>query len=57
LTLPDGAPTEWKDASANVPAKAPFVVFTQGDNVDTTKCESTDVEIQVMVDWGKKEKN
>jgi len=53
----DGASaTDWKNSAAPVPAESPFVVFTQGGMVDTTTCASTDVEIQIMVEWGKKKK-
>ena len=50
----DSAPTTgWKESAAEVPAEPPFVGYSQGGTVDTIQCTSTDVEIQIMVDWGK----
>ncbi len=50
----DTPTTEWKDSKGGVPADNPFVVFTQGHQVVRYQCASTDVEIQIMVEWGKK---
>ncbi len=59
-SVPFGVPAEtttaWTNSTADVPAEPPFVVFSQGDNVNTTKCGSMDVEIQINVDWGKEMK-
>lgn len=51
---PFGASTaEWKGSTTDVPAKAPFVVFTQdGAAPPPYKCTSLDVTITIETDWG-----
>ena len=51
---PFGASTaEWKDSSTDVPAKAPFVGFTQGGAApDTYECKTLDVTITIETDFG-----
>jgi hypothetical protein len=44
--------TEWRDSKTEVPAEKPFVLFSQGDHVDPTPCQSTDVTITIYVEWG-----
>jgi hypothetical protein len=49
----DAPTTEWEDSKGYVPADKPFVVFTQGHTVERYQCGSTDVEVTIMVEWGR----
>jgi hypothetical protein len=46
------ATTEWKDSTGEVPAEAPFVVFTQNGSSQPYKCQSLDVNITIEAEWG-----